>query len=315
MTPWSDRQSRHLFFEEHMSLRDILEKQHGPTALIPRLNEFVVSDKYRSLDVREGGWHPSDFCGMCERQKVISKLVAHKANDIPFRLQKIFDTGSALHKWYQEMYFGPMGILWGKWKCRKCRKIHWGLMPNSCDECGAIWWEDGDHMMQFKEVPFFARLPGCEEPVLGHCDGLIKIGAKWYLLEIKSMTDKQFPWLKAPLPKHKQQGQIYAELAKQGLIRGLPSGVEAPMPEAIKFLYICKNDSENKEFTEEMDSEFAREELRRPIGVERALRDQVLPARLEECPMKSKGRARKCSRRDYCFGKYTFEDLEMIGAA
>lgn len=289
-----------------MSLRDIVNSVHGTDTLIPRLKAYVVSKKHQERDGPRTGWHPSDFCDMCPRGRVIGKLTGIKKEAINDRLQRIFDTGTALHEWYQNVYFANMGIIWGKWKCLVCKKMHWGMPPQVCINCG-------DTLFEYKEVPVFAHLPDCEEPVNGHSDGLIKLRNKWYVLEIKTITVRSFPFLVEAQEAHIKQAQIYAELIRQGLVEDLPSGTKCPRPEGIIILYICKDNSALKEYLVPMDASFAKGELRKPMVVEKALAVRALPEKLDCCTTKAKGKKRKCRVVDRCFSEWTFEDLEAIG--
>lgn len=55
----------------------------------------------------------------------------------PPSLQKIFDVGTAAHSWWQNKYLGPARVLYGSWRCTRCRGTYTGFMSNSpCNYCG-----------------------------------------------------------------------------------------------------------------------------------------------------------------------------------
>ncbi len=286
-----------------MGLGDIIDGIHGPGELLPLLDTFLTT---KEPDDRSG-WHPSQFCGMCPRAYVLKKILKQdKREIIGAQLQRIFDTGHAMHYWYQNEYFGPMGILWGPWKCRKCGDVEWGMKPKYCSTCNSR------HFL-YMEIPIQAKIPDCTEPINGHADGLIRIQNRWYVLEIKTINSNAFKWLKGAKELHIQQAQIYAELIRQRKVKGVPFGVKVPDPEGIIFLYIAKDTSELKEYNVPTDSDFGRHQIQNPRIAEIALAKKELPERLSECTGLSAARAKKCGIKDRCFGKWEYEDLVTIG--
>lgn len=288
-----------------MGLLDFFEITNGPSDIISRLNKFLT-EREKSSEPRTG-WHPSSFCGMCPRAYVIKKLVKDPVEPLDPGLIRLFDTGHAHHYWYQNVYFGPMGVLWGPWKCLSCSTVTWGFRPGEkCPHCGE------NHFL-YEEIPVSARLPGCVEPVNGHADGLILLGANWYVLEIKTINSNAYKWLNGAKDSHLKQAQIYCELIRQGHVLGIPFGVKLPMPVGIVFLYISKNDTDLKAFVVDADPDIGRFEMQNPIKAEKALQTRVLPERLAVCTKKSEKRPQACGEKDRCFSDVTFEKLFSIG--
>ena len=288
-----------------MALGDIIRKVHGDQNLSAMIDQFLLSPEYESY--REPGWHPSEFCGMCPRAHVLSKLLKEKKEPFEAGLLRIFDVGSALHYWYQNFYFARMGILWGKWKCLRCDHIYWGKSPKKgCPTCGdkAIW--------DYQEVPVRASLPGgFENQIVGHSDGIILIGKLWYLLEIKSINDNGFTWQKKVKEAHEKQAQIYAELIRQGFVDfGGAEKIEIPRIHKILIFYVNKNNSKERQYLIDPDPSLARVELEKPHVVEVAIKNKELPSRREECVSMMRKPAKNCPMCSYCFGGKSWTQLE-----
>lgn len=285
-----------------MSLADLIRKVHGPDKLTVALDLFI---RQRPGDYREPGWHPSQFCGACPRLMTLDRLLPgpEGGGDVDVKLQRIFDVGKALHHWYQNEYFGPMGVLWGKWRSIR-GEIRWGFMPS-------LSGEGKHHEWEFLEVPFGAALGEGFAPIRGHADGLVQLQNKWFLLEMKSINDRGFNWLGQAKTGHIAQGQIYGEMVRQKLVRECP--IEIPYPESLLVLYIGKNDSQEKEFVVPLDSVAGKRELRRPLQVEEAMRDHILPDREPDCTNMLKEPAKACRMVSYCFGSLSWDELVAKG--
>jgi hypothetical protein len=296
-----------------MALVDILQKVHGNAKLGVMIDQFLDASPG---DYREPGWHPSEFCGICPRLFILNRLFGKPKQRHNAGLQRIFDVGTALHSWYQNRYLGPMGILWGKWVCLKCGHITWGYMPKEelCPGCRlpSLW--------DYREVPVKANLPdGLGSPIVGHSDGIIKMGALHYLFEFKTINENGFTWLKGAKDAHIAQARIYAELVRQGCIRfgSFKGKVSAPKISGIIIVYACKNGRADgspveREFFIDLDEDAARAELKRPFIVEKAIADKELPERIPECVSLLKKPAKTCPMSSYCFGGKTFKQLEEM---
>jgi hypothetical protein len=127
---------------------------------------------------------------------------------------------------------------------------------------------------------------------------------------MKTINFNGFSILDEPMPKHILQAQVYAELAKQGKIDGVPLGVEIPTLSGIIFLYISKNDSREREFKVALDETTARNEIKKIVVVDTCIVERRLPNRILECPTLLSPVAKKCPACSYCFGQQTFDDIE-----
>lgn len=320
-----------------MGLKDLIRAVRKGSKLIPDLDIFLgqLSEKN---NFRAKGWHPSEFCGECMRKRVLLEILGKvKDEGIDPKLQRIFDLGTAEHSWYQEGYLGPMGILWGKWTCSRCDKVHWGFMPKDVCECSL----DRDSCYQicqgddskkrlrsgcihckkwgrweYKEVAVKAILPGCKMPVVGMADGLIWYRGFWILLEIKTINSRGFAMLReSAIVKHQKQTQIYGELICQGHIR-IPKeyrNLDLPRPEKVLFLYINKDTCDLKEFWVDLVPEQGLQELKRPIQYETAMAEKEFPPREPGCSLLTDPTVKKCPVGTYCFGGSSWTQLERMG--
>lgn len=297
-----------------MALIDILQKVHGQAKLSVLIDKFIENSPG---DYREPGWHPSEFCGMCPRKFILNSLFGPEPTRPHPGLQRIFDVGTSLHSWYQNNYLGPMGILWGKWRCQKCNYTTWGYMPQR-DSCGGC---KEKPLWDYAEIPVKANLPdNVGHPIVGHSDGIISLGVKNFLFEFKTINDNGFTWLKQARDGHVRQARIYAELIRQGHVRfgwEHKGKVDVPKLHGIIIVYANKNGRPDgspteREFFVEFDEEASRKELKKPYIVETAIRKKELPPRQEACVSVLKKPAKICPMGSYCFGGKTFEQLEEM---
>lgn len=100
------------------------------------LYEFLKESSERnSAERRDGFLHVSNLYDLCPRREIINLAYEEKKDRVEPRLQMIFDHGTAAHEWYRQRYFGPMGYLWGTWRCSRCRKKSIGVMPSGPCSC------------------------------------------------------------------------------------------------------------------------------------------------------------------------------------
>lgn len=328
-----------------MSLSDLIRDVHGsePMALKPLLDVHMRKlEEYPSN--RADGWHPSEFCDSCSRATILNKLLD---KEVPFevgpRLRRIFDYGSALHEWYQNKYLGPMGILWGKWQCSRCREIEWGFMPNDRHDCEAGSFQNtyacrnhcsrddgrgadaekiGERggclhcgkwgFWEFAEVPVLYQHPKLDKVIVGHSDGLVLLDC-WRVLEMKSINDRGFNGLLGPKTGHRNQCEIYGGLIARGRVRAAPKNVEVPTPTGGLVLYMGKDKSVEKEFPFDLDDERYDRLMQYPHEVEAAMEEEELPPRHVECKNRGTGRAKACKVKSHCFGTKDWDELVQIG--
>lgn len=227
------------------------------------------------------GLHVSDFADPCLRRlffKVTKPEVIDPKADIA--AQGLFDIGHATHGWYQNRYFGPMGILKGEWMCPGCKSVVPGYMPlRDCTCTAGNAWE-------YQEPRVSTTIAGL--PVEGHTDGIITVRGEDRVLEMKTKDSELFKDLTKPEPKHIVQGSIYA-----GLL-----GIKY-----IVILYIEKNKWLRKAFT--MDTApWALEWFVSSVTSLAKLIEMKDPMRVSpKCPHKNVVRAKRCAFRATCFPK------------
>lgn len=286
-----------------MALNDILRAVHGPGELLPALDMFIVQ---RKEEDRSGEWHPSGFCLMCAREQVLRVALKKPVREeiISPQTKRIWDIGTAIHSIYQNEYFGPMGILWGKWVCGSCELETWGFRPDGdCVRCR----RGGRYT--YGEVPVKAKLPQCEKPVVGRSDGILYVEGEWLVLEIKSINQDGCRFLKGPYPSAISQADIYGELIRQKLVLA-PRGVHIPTPKRKLVLYVNKNDSTHREFILPLDSEAAKMRLAQPMEFEKGVATKKIPDKWPACVDKTKNPAKKCPMKNYCFKDLTWAEYE-----
>lgn len=203
------------------------DKSARTELLIPRLERFLSNDYEDSP--REPGQHCSEMFKFCCRRVILDTFFPENitAGDHEPRIQLIFDTGHALHSWFQNKYFGPDRVLWGTWRCRGCGRRVRGLMPKKCRRCGAP-------RSVFKYLEPLVREPHLD--LVGHCDGILLVDGEKRVLELKTINPKGFEQVAkygAAVPAHIYQVNIYMHLLKM---------------DVCNVLYINKADSRLVEF-------------------------------------------------------------------
>ena len=142
-------------------------------------------------------------------------------------MERIFiSLGSTTHDLVQT-YLGRAGILYGKWKCKKC---YYTSSPTlGSPYCGEkrLEWERGTdkddlsigpekspcnsgYATKYVEFALIDPISG----LIGKCDGIILMAGHLYLLEVKTKaTSAIVSALKVPDPPHISQATTYAEMA------------------------------------------------------------------------------------------------------
>jgi hypothetical protein len=281
-----------------MGLDAIIRHAHKPEDLLAQIDLFLLK---RPDDYREPGWHPSDFADECVRFLVLRKLLNHKKT-FNAKTKRIFDLGKIMHRLYQNDYFSEMGILWGRWKDLITEEIVWGFKPTEVYKgIRRIWLYD--------EVPIRMKLDGFDSYVVGQADALL-VQVFNSVGEIKSTNAWNFKTLKYPMVKHIKQAQIYGYAIREGFIPDCP--IQIPKPKNLEYVYINKDTCEEKQFTVPI-SDVGKIELQKPIQVEQALKDRILPTNCDECLNINSPKAKKCELCSYCFGGKSFDELEGLG--
>jgi hypothetical protein len=272
--------NKHILFEEQ-------DKE-----LNKRLNSFLQK---REPDYRRPGVHVTDLLDPCFR-KLMFKVTDETFED-PVGAssgQKVFDNGTSTHFWWQNEYFGPMGVLKGKWKCSVCGQIKEGFMPREpCDNSIKIGIEtetscnrlDAKWIYEESEVNF--TLNGID--VTGNYDGNIVLVRDEEVLEIKSMREAFFNELKRAVLKDVKQVSIYAWA--EGL-------------KGIRVVYIDKTDWKIKSFSKKPDPGAVAwiDEQTKVLAMllEKSTDPMTAP---RSCRNKDIVKAKRCGARSICFPK------------
>lgn len=213
-----------------MGLKDIMDQHHGRGAYAPSPDAEVLNigdalwTHFASLNQqkdprRAPGYHPSQMYDFCARREVLDHWFPQPHADfIPPELQMIFDWGTAWHWMVQNHYFGPMGILFGSWRCNTCAKtVKDCFMPDPCATChGAREWKPPRYGGYWTYIE--PHLYDKDWKVPGHGDGIFilnrQLDGPRSLLEIKTINGYGFERLRGPTEPHLFQINIYLWLAK-----------------------------------------------------------------------------------------------------
>lgn len=300
--------------------RAVAAKDSAPL-LTTLLNKFLATQDYDNPapPLRAPGLHISGLAGICARREALTKLYPGKAEKggHDAETKRTFNVGTMYHRWYQERYFGPMGILKGGWRCSRCLYWEWGYMPvGPCPKCAWGWPKDSPGH-QDATLPTFPKMGWWtyEEPwvqhkelgIVGHMDGIVTLDGEDYGLEIKTMNVQGFRKLTSPHAHHVQQQWLYMALADT-----CPH-IPAPLEKGI-MLYIGKDRAwglgTEKEFINHLDRSWfsgvvgevgrLKEFESRYARLQKALEHTDLPDRIQ-CQRIDSPTAQSCSLASKCF--------------
>ena len=239
----------------------------------------------------------TDFVSPCLR-RMVWKITKPEIVDPPppTDLRKIFDAGKAIHDWHQNEYYGPMGILWGRWKCSICKNVVEGFRPKepcpggvtlgltgvcSCKILGARWKYE-EPRVEYKAYGITAA---------GRADGILygqSTDPSSEILEMKSKDSDLWAKLTKAEHGHVFQGSIYATML----------GVKQ-----VKIVYIEKNKWRLKVYQHQPipDAMNTVDKIMKQVA---ELMTESGPSRAPKvCASKSASRARRCGARSLCFEK------------
>ena len=313
-----------------MSLGDIVSADRQT----PEVEHSIIGDLTRAMGTREPdhrakGWHPSQLMDMCPRQEVLLRLKDGQIEkeDHPLRTKMIFDVGTALHAWWQEQYFGPMGVLKGRWRCARCGFKTTGMMkmpmyPHKCGVGtpveGEPWVDDTDvkgkarvghnRIWKFAEVP----VKNEEWGIVGHSDGIYLLG-KYGLtiqqiveatLEIKTAGFTFWDGRKGhPYPENIFQINLYMWLT--GKTKGVllyidKGGVDRDLLAMCKEVVVDYNDRHRKDACAKI------------TAYRRSVENCKLPGRMAICELKpNSAKPKKCPARSICLSDKKSSAIEV----
>lgn len=126
-------------------------RQEAPdrTWLLPYLIKGLSESREKQAPGPNGWIGISSVPTLCPRQYVIAyRLGLTLVQELGPQNRWAMDRGTATHIVFQELWLGPLGILYGGWRCGACGHVHGAradgtvvvetsvAMPTSCDRCG-----------------------------------------------------------------------------------------------------------------------------------------------------------------------------------
>lgn len=201
-----------------MGLGDILQEAVGSGTLLRAIESGFKQDRPKPPLNSDSYLRASAIPGLCAREEVIC------ANDDVMRRDSVdpglnltFLHGTALHWAVQNKLLGPLGSLYGTWRCDKCGHLHgdsataaspadfsWAVpMPKKCavPDCGG-------HELTYVEPAFVDH----DLRLTGHTDGLLVLPGLpgMGILEVKSIGERGFREVQnVPQIGHMVQAHIY----------------------------------------------------------------------------------------------------------
>jgi len=203
--------------------------------LVKHIKEWLQSKPERLPNFRSDGWHVSSLFYLCPRRHILESLEGTRDSMSECALQMRFELGHAIHDRLQNHILGPMGKLWGIWKCEKCGKQVRGYMPKRACDCtrsrcvakGCIWPKENIEEMHCQLCPVYGAWVLIESGIhdkktgiVGHYDGESGPTENDFIYEFKSIDPDLLTGKVAPDEGHVYQVRHYMKKAKKkyGLI-------------------------------------------------------------------------------------------------
>lgn len=201
-----------------MGLGSVLQEATGCGSLLQLIErDFVQREKKPPLTAKSY-LRASGIPMLCAREEVIcATKKVERDNDVDAALNLTFLHGTALHWAVQNKLFGPMGVLYGTWRCDKCGSLHgdakaarsaddfqWAVpMPKVCrvQKCGS-------KEFTYVEPEFVDH----DLRLTGHTDGFLVLPGLpgMGILEVKSVGPRYAREVKiAPQIGHIVQAHVY----------------------------------------------------------------------------------------------------------
>jgi hypothetical protein len=198
-----------------MGIADVLLSETGHGSLLRVINEGYVRDAEKPpLDPLASYLRSSAIPSLCAREEVLCTLLNIPRRDkVDVGLNLTFLHGTALHWAVQNELLGPLGVLYGTWKCGGCLKLYgeyiegarvedWSRpRPKICIHCNSTEFTFVEH----KFVDHNLRLTG-------HSDGFLVLPglSGMGILEVKSIGERAGREVKqAPQIGHIAQAHLY----------------------------------------------------------------------------------------------------------
>jgi hypothetical protein len=278
----------------------VAEHKSGPKTVISgQLSKWLIGRPKRESK----NYNISSIFGECPRQTMLEALI-QKPSDWNAQATRRADAGSAMHWWYQNKYFGPMGVLMGIWECTACgaRTEKGSLMPFVPCGCGG----PNSKRWEFVETRVEYEIPGLPGVLLtGYYDGGIQSDHGKFLVDMKFPGPKTFSKLSSPPEGYVNQVELYMAIEGwdgEGL---LFYGDKNDGTEAVEFI-VHRNESALPEAVEKIKAiEVVKSDLRKWAEERCAL---VIPDRI--CADEKIGRfSRWCPWGQECFNDVRMKDL------
>lgn len=230
--------------------------------------------------VRASGIH--DFCPRMEAIRVEKKI--NVKDVIEPKLSRIFRTGRAYEKAYRDEIFGNLGVLIGKWECKKCGDIPDSFFgeprykkPSKCIHCGTSEYT-------YKEEFALDKDSG----VGGSTDGFIYWNNDYALIDFKTANNRRFTEAKKKGPSENYIAQLQVYMRLHGYKKGI-------------IWYVNKDNCDEAVFWIDYDSKYATLLMNKGIEMKEFFRSGTMPQRI--CVNTECQRAQDCPVREICFGE------------
>ena len=153
--------------------------------------------------------HGSALVDVCPRQHVLAAMAGTSYRRVYGPERIVWALGRAAESHVRNQYLESVGRLgaYGAWECACKRVSYTGLFTPAARVCVAC----GEHPARYREAPYLDR----DAHISGSPDlQLVNRSGRFLIVEAKSMQEKDFRPLDAPLANHVFQAMLYRRLAE-----------------------------------------------------------------------------------------------------
>jgi hypothetical protein len=218
------------------------------------------------------------------------------------KMLAIFDIGHLVEEHYRDNILGPMGILYGKWLCRRCGNTRKGKMPTECGSMLTIKLPATDKGTKaeiattcsgdwtYQETRVIEEVTG----VPGGPDGFLKLMKVVTILELKSEDPAKFKLLTCPYESHLNQAHIYMKATKLLIT---------------VFIYVCKSTGARKIYVARFDERHFEglKSLNNHYTAATKVKDPMSISRPSSCNKPTQAMAGRCPARFVCHPTHTWK--------
>ena len=190
-----------------IKLSDIVREKPMGSDLGYLMDQFYLEEASKESRRSDGCIHPSMLASTCLKEHyyyLSNQLTIDQSHNM------LLLESARYHHLRIQKHWHRMGILFGNWHCYFCGQDFEALAPDYCNFCGQEWNLEDEFFHPYREVPLRSK----KLNMTGSADGILILGEKKYLGEIKSANTFVFSKITGIQLAHDIQIQAYMHMAR-----------------------------------------------------------------------------------------------------